>query len=397
MKKGLIIIRTATYKGRADEKDYERLMSFLDEVFFTDKNGRVDTHFVELLPKLYKRQYNPCKNNFVVKEGKEIKGAAGLFYSDITVCGQTLKCGGIGNVCVAEDSRSKGYMKDCMNMALKDMVRNSADLGFLGGQRQRYAYFSFEPAGISCDFSFNTSNIKHCFEKGFINNYEVKRLTPKDTYAFREIEMLLNGEPFYIPHEMSGIYDVFCSWSAIPYAIFDSGVFKGFFTVNKELDDIVSYKAVDRQSLKKLILAAFEVLGTNSLTFRTPAFYKDAVSFFSDTAESLAMRHSECYTVLNFERVTQAFLELQASVKKLCSGSVVLLIHGFNGDERLELSVEGGKICVAKSKKACHLELSHVEAVRLLFSLFSNERELLAPQVQQWFPLPLHSYSFDGV
>lgn len=56
---------------------------------------------MELLPKLYKKQNNPCKNNFVVKEGDEIKGAVGLFYSDLIVCGEKLRCGGIGNVGVA--------------------------------------------------------------------------------------------------------------------------------------------------------------------------------------------------------------------------------------------------------------------------------------------------------
>jgi len=288
-------------------------------------------------------------------------------------------------------------MKECMNMAMGDLVKNKAELGFLGGQRQRYAYFSFEPAGVSFDFSFNTSNVRHCFEKGLKNDYEIRKLTPEDTYAFEEIEKLLQSELFYVPHDISCIYDVLCSWSAIPYGLFDSGVFKGFFTVSKDYDDIMGYKAVDRESLKKLILAAFETLDKNRLTFRTPAFYKDAVSFFTETAENLSMSHAECFTILSFERVCGAFLKLQSTVKKLCSGGVVLLIHGYNGDEKLELSVDGGKTSVEKSEKAPDMELSHNEAIRLLFSLFSNERELLAPQVQQWLPLPLYCYSFDGV
>lgn len=280
---------------------------------------------------------------------------------------------------------------------MTDMIENKADFSFLGGQRQRYGYFSFEPAGVSYDFSVNKNNLRHCFGKDYKCRFETVKLTPDNTSALEEIEKLFRSEQFYVPHDLEDLFDILCSWSAVPYILLDKGTFKGFFTTSRGMDNITNFKAVDEESLRELIFAAMDTIGVDRLSFRTPAFYKDAISFFTVVAENMSMSHAEHFTVLNFENVCRAFLKLQSSIKKLCTGSVVLLIHGYNGDEKLELSVSGGTAAVAKSDKAPDMELTHHEAIRLLFSLFPDERTKLSPEVQQWLPLPLYGYPCDGV
>lgn len=365
----------------------------IDEVFFPEEKDV----FISLLPKLYKKQYKPCENNFIVKENDKVKATVGLFYSNISVCGKNIKCGGIGNVAVTQDSRSKGYMIDCMNMAIEDMKRNKADLSLLGGQRQRYGYFSFEPSGVCCNFSVNKKNIKHCFGENSKCGLNIKELDPENRNELEQIDKLFRAEHYYVEHDIDMLYDIMCSWRAKTYVMEKNAVVKGFFSVSKGNDSIKNYRAVDKQSLKELVLAVFETVDASSLTFNTPMFYKQAVEFFTNVAEHSTLSHSACYTVLNFENVCSAFLELELKNKKLCDGKIVLLIHGFNGDENLEFKVQEGKATVRKTDKTHDLEFSHNEAMRLLFSLFSNERNNLPPEVQQWLPFSLYFYHCDSV
>ena len=54
------------YYGRGTDEDNKKLISFLDEVFFTDDPDERD--FFNLLPKCYKDEYRPAYNNFVVQD-----------------------------------------------------------------------------------------------------------------------------------------------------------------------------------------------------------------------------------------------------------------------------------------------------------------------------------------
>ena len=72
------------YYGRGNDEENERLIAFLNEVFFTDDPEGRD--FLSLLPKCYKDKYRPAYNNFVVKdESGNFRSAIGSFYNDMTV------------------------------------------------------------------------------------------------------------------------------------------------------------------------------------------------------------------------------------------------------------------------------------------------------------------------
>ena len=134
-------------KGKVNSEEREQLLAMLDDVFFIEDKPETRRNFLELLPKLYKEEYDPCANNFTVTEDGEIKAAVGLYYDDAVAAGRKLKAAGIGNVAVTRDCRGKGYMIDCLNRAIEDIKSSGADYSVLGGHRQRYGYFGYEPAG----------------------------------------------------------------------------------------------------------------------------------------------------------------------------------------------------------------------------------------------------------
>ena len=392
----LIAISDVTYKGRTPKEDYTKLISFLDEVFFTDDDVETKRDFLGILPKLYKPEYDPCHNNFIVKEGDAIKGAVGLYYNTINAGGEMLRCGGIGNVAVHKDSRSKGYMIECMNLAMEDMKASKADFGLLGGQRQRYAYFSFEPAGVRYDFSVNVSNLRHCLGKDAENGLEVREVTAADTEVLAGIDAIICNESYYAIHPPEQMYDILCSWRNKPYAAFKDGKLKGFFTLNSE-GGLSTFKAVDPESIDQMVLAVFETVQDTGISFSVAPYDIDCLDHFTKIAESCSIRHAECYTVINFANTVRGLLKVKAATEPMVDGSINLLIHGYAGDEQIKISHQGNEVDVVATTDEPDMELGHHEAIRLLFSLSSTERRNMTMNAEQWFPLPMHCFGFDSV
>jgi hypothetical protein len=392
----LITISDVTYAGRTPKEDYAQLISFLDVVFFTDDDPETKRDFLNLLPKLYKPENDPCYNNFIVKEGDAIKGAVGLFYNEVMAGGEKLRCGGIGNVAVAKDSRSKGYMIECMNMALADMKASKADFGLLGGQRQRYGYFGFEPAGVRYDFSINLSNLRHCMGLDAENELEVREITADDKDLLAEIDAMIRKAPYYAVHPPEKMYDILCSWRHKPYAAFKDGVMKGFFTRDYG-GGLADFKAVDTESINQMILAVFETVQDKSIGFSVAPYDTDCLDQLIKIAESCSVRHPECYTIINFANTVRGLLKVKAATEPITDGEIKLFIHGYAGDEKIKISIKDGKVEVVSTEEEPDLELDHFQAIRLLFSLSSAERRNLTMNAAQWFPLPLHCFSFDSV
>ena len=105
------------------------------------------------------------------------------------------------------------------------------------------------------------------------------------------------------------------------------------------------------------------------------------------------------YNVLNYRLVCDAFFNLRATYAPLPDGNLTVCIHGLAGDERLSLSVRDGVPSVLPSEpgREPELELTHVEAMELLFAPFSPGRRKLSPAVQAWLPLPIWMYKADEV
>ena len=51
------------YKGRGNASMHADFVDFINYVFGFNGNDR---DFIKLLPKLYKPEYHPCENNYVV-------------------------------------------------------------------------------------------------------------------------------------------------------------------------------------------------------------------------------------------------------------------------------------------------------------------------------------------
>ncbi len=384
------------HKGKVSPEEREQLLAMLDDVFFIDDDPETRRNFLELLPKLYKEEYDPCGNNFTVSEDGEIKAAVGLYYDDAVAAGRKLKAAGIGNVAVTRDCRGKGYMIDCLNRAIDDIKNSGADYSVLGGHRQRYGYFGYEPAGLSYNFTIDKKNIGHLIGKDAAPKYSVRRVEKNDTDILGKINALYEKLPFRFIRETDRQYDILCSWRAAPYAVFDGDEFKGYFVAQK-FGGIQEIRPVDISDMYELLMLAMQVTGKDSISFSVAAYDVELCEFMSQVFGGLSTYHSEMISIMNYRNFTEAFLAVKAGRMPLCNGSVVMLIHGDKGDEKFELSVCDGKVSAEYTDKLPDIELEHREAIRLIAAQYSARRAELPAFAQSWFPVDFHCYAQDNV
>lgn len=384
------------YKGRGKKEYTDHLIDTLDDIFFFEDDEETKRNFRDLLPKLYKEQYNPAYNNLVVMEDDKVKGAVGLYPIEATAAGRKLRIGGIGNVGVTRDCRGKGYMKDCMNMSLQEMIKDNTDYSLLGGHRQRYAYFGFEQCGPEYSYDINMRNIRHCIGKDAKTTFTAREIKPEDTEILAKTIELYNRGPYTIDRNPDNIYDILASWRSVPYAAFEGDEFKGYFVLRK-FGGIQEICPVNVEDTLNLIMCIMETMNTDSVSFCVPMHDTAMCAYMTKYCDGWDICHSEMINILNYGRFIEAFLAVKANAVKLCSGSIVLLIHGYKRDERIEITVDGTDVKVCETDKEADVEVEHIEAIRLVASLFSESRLSLPAFAQNWFPVYFSTYSQDNV
>ena len=383
------------YKGPGNSSDYEHSLDMLNEVFFADdEEPRIN--FLKLLPKLYKAEYNHCENNLIVTEDGEWKGAVGLYFDNVDCAGNKLICGGIGNVAVTKDCRGKGYMQDCMKMAMDLMIEKDADYSVLGGQRQRYEYFSFEPAGAKHYFTFSKPNLKHIFGNDYKPQLSATEVHADDKENIAFIKKLYESKPdkFLRPDEK--FYDYLKSWCHRPFVFKDNDSPVGYCVYDTEMNSVSEIKAISTEYFKKLLPDSFVLSKQTELNYEIPLFEKDYIQYLSDIAEGHSFSHSASLTVLNWKKFIKAHFDLKATYTDFCDGSMSFNIHGYKQDEQFTITIKDNKITFS-DEVVNPMDLSHKEAIGLFFSLYSDKIYELKPNIAQWFPLHWYVHPSDKV
>ena len=375
------------YKGRGNPEMYDDFMDFINYVFGFNGN---ESDFKKLLPKLYKPEYDPAYNNYVVTENGKLKAAIGAYDSEFSVCGETLKCRGIGNVAVHPYSRSKGYMIDCMNLALRDMIADGVDFSMLGGQRQRYQHFGFDYTGQVYLLHVNHTNLRHNFRDVPFTELELKEVGEDDVELIQKMHDLHATRPMHAVRPTEQFLDIARSWRTSVRAILKNGEFRGYF-----VGDLQELTLVDPDDLYDVIRNYVRSFG--SVTILVPAWDTRTYAAVAKICDGISIEHSEMYNIFNYKKFVSALLKLKASYEVLGDGELTLFIHGYAGDCRLRLCVRDNEVSVEDYAGDCDLELSHMEAMEFLFGIHSARWLSLTPSVRSWFPLPLYVEPADHV
>lgn len=384
------------YCGRGNHIPYA---DYMDLINLTFGFATPETQFLGLLPKLYREEYRPQDQNYVVTEDGVLTAAVGAFDHEIVVCGRRLPCRGIGNVAVHPDHRSKGYMKLAMNKSLEDMIADGIVLSTLGGRRQRYQYFGFDKAGPLYQFSISRDNIRHTFGS-FDAPYTLREVTDPADPVIREIIALTETSPYAPVRSPETYLDIAHTWKA-KLLVFtdpaDDNAFVGYCVMDggSSVSELRLTESGDILSLVRTVFAHLD----SGFSVNLPAYQSDYVTTLSPIAEGSAVHASMMYNVLNYAAAVEAFMALKLTYAALPDGQVTLRIHGFAGDETLRITVEEGKHTVESLSpdSPADRELSHLQATEILFAPVSGLRETLSPLLRAWFPLPAWMYRADEV
>jgi len=389
-----------TINPTAAQQEYQALISMLDDVFFASDAPEQRRGFMALLPKLYKEQYAPWENNYVVREGDALKAAVGMYVTELSVAGQTLRCGGIGNVAVTRDCRRKGYMKQAMDSAMRAMAAAGCDFGELGGHRLRYQYWGFERGGAAVRMEFTRASVRHCFGEVDISDLEIIDLAEQPEHL-PKLQALIERAPMHVKHSPAMFYDLLCSWKTSPRIVLRGNEIAAYFALNREGKGMNDFHVFNTAALPGVLNAIFALLpdDTNAFEVSVPLWERALLAGAQRCAEWLHPEDAGQFTILNYERTLRALLALQCGLKALPDGELIIKIVGTkqfaNCIETLRLCVKDQQSTVEPYEGTPDITLPHIEAVRYFTGFTSPERD--RPLANAWFPLPLFMYDMDKV
>ncbi len=383
------------YKGRGTPEMYDDLMDFLNYVFGFDGNS---SDFKKILPKLYKKEADPTYHNYVVTENGKLKAAVGAFESTVSFGGKKLTCRGIGNVAVHPYARGKGYMKDCMNMALKGMLEDGIDFSALGGQRQRYHYFGYDHLGSDYHINITPTNLRHIFRDAPAPTVELHPVKEEEAKLLDPIAAMQASRLIHTVRDRKDFYDICCSFasSATPlWAVIKNGVCVGYF-----LNSLKELTLTDMADFNDTIRAY--VASRGKVTLIVPSWNRPMIDAGMKLCENASLGITYSFNILNYRNVLSAILPIQAEAYPAAKGTLSVLIHGYAGDTCLRLTVENGtasveEIPVPAVLPSGMMELTHLDAMQFFFGLYSPYRRQLPPALAPLFPLPIHLEEADHI
>lgn len=386
-------------KGTA--ADMENIIDFADYVF-SRSSGPHD--FAQLLPKLYGEGAETWQHHYLVEEEGQIRAVVCVWPMNFNAAGKELKASFVGTVSVHPRARSKGYMKKLLAWALDDMKAEGYDYSALGGQRQRYAYFGYEPGGVKQELTLTVDNVRHRYRNTDISGISFKELTASEQGLLDEAFALYETLMVTGARERSSFEAVLRSWNAVPYAILQEGKFTGYVSIAENNGTIFEIELVEPARLPAVSKALLAFMSLKELRFTLPAYDPEKIAILGGVCEGFRSGYHINYNIFNYASVIEAFMNCKAESEGLPDGDFTLQIKE---RETVSMSVRGGKVSVQRvspdeSNVTPDAVLTTEEAAALLFSPLSGYVDTSAgggkPQreLPRWFPLPLFTPLLDG-
>ena len=371
---------------KAVHADYNELIDLADLVF---SYAYEPYDFVAILPKLYKEELFDPSQHYIVKENGKIVALVGSYPSTFHVCEVPLKMSGIGIVTVHHRFRSKGYMKQLLHMALEDMRKGGMDFSCLQGQRQRYEYFGYTPCGSGLSFTCTAVNIRHNLAKLPPVTLALKEITSDSRMELDKWHQLHVKKKAYFDRPREVFYEILNSWRNTPMGIWQADKLIGFFLASKDRKSISELYLTDMSMLTQALDAYLRTFKQERVEVKASPTDTELLAELSTFAQGFTASNAFHYNVFNYPKVIGAFLKLKSKDVALPDGEFTL---GIAGVCNLKISVRSNEPVVSVTEEAPRFVLSHLEAMRLIFSPVSTYSS--GPMqgnafARALFPLPL--------
>lgn len=375
---------------QAAEDDRENIIRFADSVF---AGIGQTSDFASVMPKLYGPEADTSSCHAVAVADGKIVGAVLAYPMDLRILGERFAAVGIGTVSVAEAFRGRGIMQKLLADVLARAEQRGADLAVLGGQRQRYEYFGFEPCGVAAEAAVTRGNLSHLFRG---RSPQAFRFAALEEASYARARALRQG-PFYVERGEKEFGAVCRTWGNVPEAVWKEGEFFGYLVRSKDGASVSELELQDAALLPDVLFQLLLHTGRQSVRLELSAADAEKLRVLDGFCDGISLRESENFRVFRYERLILQLMRLKMRSMPLCDGKLVLQL---GRRERLSIEAEGGRVAVVPSDGAPDASFSDREALRLLFSAgsaFFRAGPELPACAGSWFPLPLYWPEADQV
>lgn len=381
---------------RGRSQDREEIIDFINMVF---SQNSVPHDFKTLLPKLYSDDADTGCCHFLAKEDGKIRAAVGLFPTQLHVGERRLKLGHIGSVSVHKYSRGKGYMKKLMHMAIEAAKAEGMDALVLGGLKNRYQYFGFQPTGIRLKYEFIPENVSHQYKGEGSEAITFAKITSPADQLFANVRSLYEQRSIHMDRGSDDyFYHVLCSWGNRVYAVLKRGKFAGYMLSSANYRYVGEWGLLEKTDFPAVLAAWFAAFGESQLVVICPPYDKESSEILGRYSESFAPVTGANWRILNFEKVAESFMRLKNEYDPLETGRLGLSVKTYNESiDFYRFESDGQSVRAGREtlELPCErkLELDLLDAQEALFSEAVHWRDygiLGGAAYKNWFPLPLY-------
>lgn len=360
----------------ATPADKQDLLDFINLIFSQTSRPH---RFERLLPKAYAENVERSDIHAVAVCDGRIRGCVGVYPFTLTVAGEPLKVGYMGSVSVHPSARGQGVMKRLMSMQLQRARETGLDMLLLGGQRQRYEYYGFEPCGAAYHYEVTQANLRHCWSDLDVGGLSFEPLASAD-YAYE----LYGAQPVTGARTREGFIAACQSFGGQPWLIRRDGKEAGYLIASGEGRGLTELVLEEEAFIPGVVKAWMEKNDRRDLSIRVAPHDEPLNRALAAFAEGYSIAADGAMNCLNPSKVIGAYLRLKNRLSPLSDGVLRL---GIRGAEAFEIAVEDGRVRIASPSGPLDAELDGLQATRLAF----DYNRFGAPRVacpSDWFPLP---------
>lgn len=388
--------------------DREDIIDFINMVFSQDS---VPHDFKTLLTKAYSDDVDTSSCHYLAKEDGRIRAAVGVFPTEMKVGSRTLKIGHIGSVSVHGYSRGKGYMKALMNWAVKDSRDKGYDALVLGGLKNRYQYFGFQPTETVLHYSFAEENVRHGFKDVDDTAIHFQKVTSSEDSYIRSMRRLHESQPAYFDRQDdASFYRFLQSWRSEIYAILKDDTFIGYCSTPSDGSCFREIFLEIPEDFPAVLKAWFAYKNCSYLSVSCAVYETEKNEILGKYCEGYSIGTGHSWNILNFANVAKAFMEVKNNYEPLESGKLALELEPLGellpgetcclscGDSE-PASVSAHSDSSSDDSDDEHRTVKRLDAVEGLFSslaLYRNYGTANGMQYKNWFPLPLYLSELDA-
>lgn len=323
----------------ANTENKQDIVDFINYVFSVAYTSH---DFKKKLPKVYgDTAKEDAASHYIIKKDNRIKAALSYRKISVDVCGTTLKYGLIGNVSVHPYCRGEGYMTELMNHVIEIAKSDGTDLMVLTGQRQRYGYFGFEPAGTKLRYTLTDTNIKHFLKDIDCSDISFLSIENASNTEIDKIIRLYEMRPAHTLRDSDEYINIMSSWEEKTNLIFNYGQLVGY--IYGALSEIV---LEDEELLYPVIKTYFNISGTKTADISVQPFEMRRAELLHAICETSCIMPVSLIKVMNWENVLTAFLKLKAVTHLLPDSQITVKIE----NEVLKLTLSSGIVTVEKAE-----------------------------------------------